>query len=424
MDVSRILGWLGLSRLGRAATPRAIAEGAGLTVVGTTPGHGVRARRGELTVFLGRRSWAGGTRVEIRPVARGLSACRVVGPDARFSGVETGDAAFDAEVRFSGTWLLVRALLDSGTRDAARDAFAVAASVSVADGALVADFDASGSADRPFTAPALERLLALAERLREPADPVPRLAEIARTDRDPVVRRSAVAVLGRDAEDRRETRQARKTACLDPDPSVRLAGARYLGAEGVAVAEEVARNVETPDAFAADAIEVLGDRLSSETRRAILDVAGADRPRTACAALASLNGAGREDVERIAAVLGRASTGPVAQAAVEALVRAKVPAAAEPALAAALGSDVEVARAAARALARIGTADSVPALRGAEERTELARTAREAIVAIQSRLTGASPGQLALAGASGGELAVAEADGRVSLGPRDPEAGS
>jgi len=48
---------------------------------------------------------------------------------------------------------------------------------------------------------------------------------------------------------------------------------------------------------------------------------------------------------------------------------------------------------------------------------ELRRTAQKSVATIQSRLTGASPGQLSLADARSGELSLADDDprGRLSL---------
>jgi HEAT repeat protein len=111
----------------------------------------------------------------------------------------------------------------------------------------------------------------------------------------------------------------------------------------------------------------------------------------------------------------------IAVAAVEALGETCAPAAEGP-LTSALGSSVPgVPAAAARSLGRLGTARAVPALRDAEDQGgEVRRAAREAIALIQTRLTGATPGQVSLAGASGELSVVDPADGRVTLDTDEP----
>ena len=76
--------------------------------------------------------------------------------------------------------------------------------------------------------------------------------------------------------------------------------------------------------------------------------------------------------------------------------------------------------AAANALARVGTAAAVLPLKETAERSrldpDLFRATRQAIAEIQSRLQGASPGQLSLAGADVGQLSLAQAEaGQLSL---------
>lgn len=401
----------------RPESERALAESAGLVVTKASKWRGVEARHGSLAITLDGRSDSGGTRVTIRPIASGLSAWRVVDQQTRSTGVESGDASLDASVRFSGPALLVGALLDARTREVARDAFLVDSSVAVRDGALVVHFGSQWGAGQPLSRDRLSRLLALAERLQEPADAVPRLAAIAREDREPGVRRNAVVNLTQRAETRPETRQAQRTACADDDPGVRLAGARAIGAEGVPVLEELATKRGAPDDVAAAAIGILRGRLSFSVLRTILEHAGTGRPLTARAVLATLGEGGAEQVDAIAAALARAGSGPVALAAVHALTAIRTPSAARP-LAAALTSDAETALAAAQGLALAGTVESVPALRAAERRPQVRRAAREAIVAIQSRLTGASPGQLALAPGADGRLSVADVHGSLTLTPR------
>jgi hypothetical protein len=74
----------------------------------------------------------------------------------------------------------------------------------------------------------------------------------------------------------------------------------------------------------------------------------------------------------------------------------------------------------------VGTAAAVMPLRGAAERVPdgtLRRAAREAVATIQSRLQGATPGQLSLSSSETGQVTLAgdDARGRVSL-PEEPGA--
>lgn len=84
--------------------------------------------------------------------------------------------------------------------------------------------------------------------------------------------------------------------------------------------------------------------------------------------------------------------------------------------------------AAAEALGRIGSAPAVPALKEAAATNRLdfslQRAVRQAIAEIQSRLPGASPGQLSLDGAVAGDLSLVDEDprGRVSMSQSGDEA--
>ena len=96
-----------------------------------------------------------------------------------------------------------------------------------------------------------------------------------------------------------------------------------------------------------------------------------------------------------------------------------------------VGGDIAVAPAVAEALGKVGTAAAVAPLRNMAGRFPfdlgLRRASRQAIAEIQSRLTGATPGQLALADGGSGQLSLAEEglEGRVSVaaeGEADAEA--
>jgi len=86
-----------------------------------------------------------------------------------------------------------------------------------------------------------------------------------------------------------------------------------------------------------------------------------------------------------------------------------------------------VRAAAAESLGRIGSPQAVASLResaGAHRFDgALRRAARHAIVEIQARVTGASPGQLSLAAGDAGQVSLVDEDqrGRVSLEPAGEE---
>jgi HEAT repeat protein len=159
---------------------------------------------------------------------------------------------------------------------------------------------------------------------------------------------------------------------------------KILGSDGAGVVE----GVGTDDSCAARAIASLGERMPADRVEAALRRAlgGAGRPQTAQACLEAL------------ALLGRAEA--------EGLI-----------LLALRSEDDAVARAAARAIGKVGTVAAVAALReAAEGGGEMRRAARQAIAEIQGRLTGAEPGQLSLAGGEAGALSLADGEpGRLSL---------
>jgi HEAT repeat protein len=182
------------------------------------------------------------------------------------------------------------------------------------------------------------------------------------------------------------------------------------------VLQALAADPEVDDAIAAAAIDALGARFALADARAVLPRAiGAGRVRTAVAALSVVGRGGGAEVPGLADVLSR-TEGLIAVAAVRALAAIGGPSVEAPLVAALRGPQPLVAAAAAAALASCGGVASVPELKAAEARGgDIRRAAREAIAAIQSRLTGASPGQVSLA-SGGGEVSVVDsADGRVSL---------
>ncbi|HYG61441.1 MAG TPA: HEAT repeat domain-containing protein [Thermoanaerobaculia bacterium] len=127
------------------------------------------------------------------------------------------------------------------------------------------------------------------------------------------------------------------------------------------------------------------------------------------------------DVATLAGMMARDSF-ELAVAAARALGETRNPAAEPPLLEALARDNPALQAAAAAALGRAGSAGAVPPLLDLAESPssprELRRAARQAVAEIQSRLAGATPGQLSLAATDAGQLSLAPAQaGQLSIAP-------
>jgi HEAT repeat protein len=304
-------------------------------------------------------------------------------------GIEVGDEPFDSAFYLGGPARLVCALLDADARD-------LLVSVSsecrleLVGGELRAE-----TSDRQLSA-VLPRLVTLGRRFSRPRSLTLRLARNARRDPAAGVRLQSLRLLVLESPGDPRTLQTLHRACSDASPKVRLWAAIELGAEGRDVLLELAES-EADDDSSAQAVSALGPELPFETTRAIL----------------------------VQALRGRRVQ--TARACLEALGRSGTAAAAEPLLIQALRHETaEVRVAAANGLGRLGSAAAVLPLQEAagsfSHDLELVRATRQAIAEIQSRLPGASPGQLSLDGGETGQLSLAPAEsGQLSLPPEEPE---
>jgi hypothetical protein len=350
--------------------------------------------------------------------------------------IELGDREFDRRAYIHGSPRVVQAVLDAETRGLVGELIAgriptgdptpgepLKARVAVSDGALRAEIPEP--AFRPGgerLAGALRTLLSAAERLRLPDDVPARLAENVRSEPVPAVRLANLLTLAREYPGYAVTGEALRAASRDPDDEVRLRAAIALGDDGRDVLSQMASSLDVADGGSARAVSALGEDLDvGEAGRILHRSLEAERRATARAAVAALGRAGGpEVVEPLTAVL-RDEDDELVVAAAKAL-GATGSAAAEPELIAALDRDgPTVWPAIAEALGRVGTAAAVAPLRTMASRFPfdlgLRRAARQAIAEIHSRLTGATPGQLALADEDAGRVSLAEENvqGRVSI---------
>ncbi len=211
-----------------------------------------------------------------------------------------------------------------------------------------------------------------------------------------------------------------------------MRAALVFGEEGRGALREMATSADSEDGQAARAVSGLGAHLTCDEARGILERAlESGRRESARAAVEALGRiGGSEVVEPLAAALEAEDDELVVTAA--AALGATGNAGAEGPLVAALDRDgPTVWPAIAEALGQVGTAAAVAPLRTMAARFQfdlgLRRASRQAIAEIQSRLTGATPGQLALADGASGQLSLAEerGEGRVSMAdevPTDTEA--
>lgn len=390
----------------------------------------------ELRVRYTRKKNQGGLRVLVRldgpPGVSEISLRKEVGGAQRKQReIELGDKAFDDSFFVQGPLRHVCASLDEETRRLLLQIHEASRGVAVGGGEILVEM-------MPFQLEFLmPQIVDLARRLSQPVEVRPRLVENARHDPEAGVRLRNLLLFAREQPEAADSIEALRSACSDPSPQVRLGAAQELGPAGRDTLLELAEGI-ADDEVSAKAVASLGRDLPFERSHGLL-IASLDRRRlkTARACLAALAASGAaEAVEILAGVLER-ERDDVAAAAAHALGATGDPAA-EPALIRALNHEESaVLLAVARALGKVGTANAVPSLKEAAERRDpdLRRATRQAIAEIQSRLPGASQGQLSLAGTEAGQLSIAEVEagqlslaqteaGRLSLAPNPDLHGS
>jgi hypothetical protein len=349
--------------------------------------------------------------------------------------IDLGDESFDARVEVHGAPERVRALLDVGTRGIVlrmldgllavpgQRGVPIRGFATLVDGHLCVEL-----AEQPEPPThrelhdAVAAQLALADRFQQPTDVAARLA--ANLEQEPLwqVRLQGLQLLATSYPTRPSTLAALRHALADERQEVVLEAAIGLGEEGRPALLELAGREQVSDATASHALDALGEAVPVAAAMAILHQAlRARRLQTADACIHALGRAGGAEAgELLVKVLVRES-GRLAVSAAGAL-RATVTAAAEDALLAALArGERDLTLAAIQTLGHVGSARAVIAIQevvaSGDADAELRRAARQAVAEIQSRLPGASPGQLSIAEGEAGQLSLADDDprGRVSL---------
>jgi hypothetical protein len=327
--------------------------------------------------------------------------------------IEVGDEAFDKAFLVEGPLRPVAARLDGTLRGQLLRASADCNPLEIGDGQLRVEVSEKAL---PRLLPALFRI---GRRLAGPVDVERQIAQNARRDRTTGVRLFNLLLLIRERPGDPDTLAVLRGACSDASPKVRVRAAIELGEEGRDVLLKVTEKL-LDDASSAQAVVHLGDKLPLERLRKILSRSRRKSfLQTTRACLEALGQRRAAAVELLAQVMA-AEKGELAAAAAVALGTTGEAAAERPLLQALGNEDSDLREAAAAALGRVGSVAAVQPLKDAAERfwldLGLRRAARQAIVEIQSRLEGASPGQLSLAETEAGQLSLATPEaGQLSL---------
>jgi hypothetical protein len=158
----------------------------------------------------------------------------------------------------------------------------------------------------------------LCRRFLRPMEVVRQLSENALCDPQAGVRLRNLLILVRQLPEDPQTLETLRAARSDASPEIRLRAAMELGTEGREVLMELAES-DVNDAWSAQALSIVGPKLSFEQARTILIRALRRRRfKTACACLEALGHAGAAAVDVLAKVLAR-EKGELPQAAAVAL---------------------------------------------------------------------------------------------------------
>jgi hypothetical protein len=305
-----------------------------------------------------------------------------------------GDTAFDDAFYVGGAPAEVHALLDAETR---RDLVALAeyGQIRTVPGEIQLQLPCDGSELSTTLPRALNLLLRCTRRLTSQHTLLYRLIGNVQHDPEPGARLASLLVLVREFRSEASLPETLRRACGDASPRIRLHAATALGGEGQPVLVELAESA-ADDVCAARAIEALGDQLPVERVIAILKQALRYNLRdTAQASMKAWSAFGPSPDGAESLLL-------------EVLER----------------DDVDLRIAAARALGHVAAVSAVLPLQEAAARVGtpgFISATRQAVAQIQSRLQGASTGQLSITAADAGQLSVADsAEGRVSLPDAEP----
>jgi hypothetical protein len=327
--------------------------------------------------------------------------------------LEIGDPMFDELFYIGGAPARVRAVLDVQTRGRI-DTLRAHAHVEIGHSQIRVEVK---HLDIDFV---LRTALEVGQRLSRDIDVPEALADNARLDPRPGVRLANLLVLMREFPEHVMTREAMRAACVDPSSEMRLRAASALGSDGIDVLRELAEGGAADDTCVAQAIYTLGPHLPVNSLQEILDRALRGRALgTAHACLDRLGRSGAPEASEPLLRVLRTDPGELALAAARAL--GHMGPAVEKALLRALARDLRGLRAAiAESLGRAGSTAAVLPLKEASARwsgdRDFTRAARQAIAEIQSRVPGATPGQVSLVRAEAGQLSLAAAEaGQVSL---------
>ncbi|MCU0290660.1 MAG: HEAT repeat domain-containing protein [Thermoanaerobaculaceae bacterium] len=397
----------------------------GASLTGEVDGLGleIQALRGEKNPRRLRLVVDGRGRIPHRIVLRSENLASAIAKSLGEHDVETGDEDFDRAVLVEGNPVLLSALLDVDTRRRLR--WLVGVGLRVEGGRVVLGHDAYTDDSRSLASRATE-LLELAGRLVEPPGLVNLLAHNACQDPLRGVRWLCFQRLIERFPRHEATLATARELLRDANREVQLAAARHLGEEGIPTLMELTDLAGSDDYLAAMAVAALGAKLPLERATRLLEVAYARRSMgLAGAVVEALGATGSATAASWLTQILRGGNGELAMLAARAL-GTNIKLAAEPALCAVLSHpEPERRLAAAEALGSVGTTASIPLLRALSEagasNHELRQAAVAAIAAIQERLTGAAPGQLAVADREAGELALASgSNGDLSLADARP----